>query len=309
MSDVNHSAISSILGSEIVGEFKAGHGQIGSLGDAQRFVEARRVATSPAALHHGEVADIDQVVKVFRELREARGDRGSPDLYVADPERNAALLAACRKAGLQASDYALNKALLSARKKGLLKNLRSARTVFNDEDYAFASELAATELKYLTGASIDDLVCDPALAARFDAIAKRLAPGFSSLQYRWAILSLRKRTAWKPGWQMPGLTRQFRLVKDPLESIPDEQGVYLLSEQEGGKQKPLYARATEHLRHAAEVHRSGRLLSAISDRLWRPDPESFVMSYTVLPSAMLEPVEKKVVEEKRPIFNVPRKAI
>jgi hypothetical protein len=57
MSDINHSAISSILGSEIVGEFKAGHGQIGSLGDAQRFVEACRMVNSPAALHREEQAD------------------------------------------------------------------------------------------------------------------------------------------------------------------------------------------------------------------------------------------------------------
>ena len=69
MSDINHSAISSILGSEIVGKFKAGHGQIGSLGDAQRFVEARRVANSPAAFHPDEQVGIDQGAKVFRELR------------------------------------------------------------------------------------------------------------------------------------------------------------------------------------------------------------------------------------------------
>ena len=309
MGDVNHSAISSILGSEIVGELKAGHGQIGSLGDAQRFVEARRAATAPAGPHSCEEVDGDRVAKVFRELREARGDRGSPDLYVADPERNAAFLAECRRGGLQDSACALNKALLLARKKGLLKGVRPVKTSFNDEDYAFASELAATELKYLTGASIDDIVCDPCLASRFDAIARRLAPGFSSLQYRWAILSLRKRTTWKSGWQMPGFTKQFRLVKDPLEAMPDERGVYILYEHEGGKQRPLYARATEHLRHAAEVHRSERLMSAIFDRLWRPDPEGFVMSYSVLPPAMLGPVEKKVVEEKRPIFNVPRKAV
>ncbi|HZY88217.1 MAG TPA: hypothetical protein VFE78_25500 [Gemmataceae bacterium] len=66
MSDVNHSAISSILGSEIVGELKANHGQLGALGGPQRFVEARRVVNSPAALPRDEQADIDQVAEVFR---------------------------------------------------------------------------------------------------------------------------------------------------------------------------------------------------------------------------------------------------
>jgi hypothetical protein len=90
MSDINHFAISSILGSEIVGRYQFGHGQIGSLGDAQRYFEALAVTESPATLHRGEKVDDKQVVKAFHAVRDARGDRGSPDLYVADPERNAA---------------------------------------------------------------------------------------------------------------------------------------------------------------------------------------------------------------------------
>jgi site-specific DNA-methyltransferase (adenine-specific) len=308
MSEINHFAISSILGSEIVGPFKTGHGQIGSLGDAQRFVEARCLANSPTTLRRERV-DVNKVVEGFRRLREARGDRRPPDLYVADPQRNAEFLARCREMGLRASDYALNKALLNARKKGLLKNLKSIKTSFDYEDYAFASEFAATELKYLTGASIDDILCDPDLASRFDSIAKALAPGFSSLEYRWAILSIRKagmHTKWKPEWQMPAFDRQFRLIKDPLGAMPNAQGVYILYED--GRQQPLYARATEHLRHAVEIHRGEQLMNAIFDKLWRPDPASFVLAYSVLPSRLLRPVEKRVVEERRPVFNVPRKA-
>jgi site-specific DNA-methyltransferase (adenine-specific) len=311
MSDVNHFAVSSILNSEIVGRYKFGHGQIGSLGDAQRYFDALGVTESPATLHRGEDVDVEQVVEAFHAVRNARGDRGSPELYVADPERNALFLAKCREMGTRASDYTINKALWHARKKNYLKGLRSARTSFDYDDYAFASEFAATELRYKTGASIDDVLCEPQLASRFDAIASSLAPGYSPLHYRWAVLSIRKverpKHRWKPEYRMPELTGQFRLVKDPLDGLPDEQGVYLLYET--GKHKPLYARSTEHLRHAVEIHRGPKLLSAILEKFWRSDLENFVVCYAVLPTReLLKPVETKIVEEKKPVFNVPRAA-
>src|SRR5688572_24067608 len=40
--------------------------------------------------------------------------------------------------------------------------------------------------------SLDTVICDPLLAAAFDSFAARLAPGFSSFEYRWAALGLRK---------------------------------------------------------------------------------------------------------------------
>jgi site-specific DNA-methyltransferase (adenine-specific) len=214
----------------------------------------------------------------------------------------------CRELGIQASDYAINKRLMYARKLGHLRGLDSVRTRFNYEDYAFASEFAATELKYKTGASIDDILCDPDLASQFDAIAKKLAPGFTSLRYRWAILSIRKagrKAEWKPGYQMPELTGPFRLIRDRLEDLPAEGGIYLLSERE----KPLYARATRSIRHGVKLHRQPQALSAVKDIFWQPKLDDFVVTFAVLDSASLfRPVERKLIEEKRPVFNVPRVA-
>jgi hypothetical protein len=310
MNDINHFAISSILNSEVVGRFKFGHGQIGSQGDAQRYFDLLGVTESPGILHRSEEVDVQKVIEAFHAVRNARDDRGSPDLYVADPERNAAFLAKCRELGLRCSDYLLNKTLMNARRNRLLRALHSVRTIVPYEDYAFACEFAATELKYKTGASIDDIICDPGLASRFDAIASKLAPGFTPFRYRWGILSIRKagrHAIWKPEYQMPEFTGRFRLVADPLEEMPDNRGVYLL--YENAKQRPLYARSTEHLRHAIELHRTPQLVSAILDKFWKPNPENFLVSYSVLPtSKLLKPVEKRIVEEKKPIFNVPRAA-
>jgi len=132
----------------------------------------------------------------------------------------------------------------------------------------------------------------------------------SHLPLPLGILSIRKagrRAEWKDEYEMPEFKDRFLLLKDPLEELPEGMGVYLLSEN--GKQKPLYARSTEHLRHAVELHRNPRLMSVIIDKLWMPKPESFLVFYATLPEEiLLKPVEKRLIEERKPIFNVPRAA-
>jgi hypothetical protein len=298
--------ISSIFGAEIVGPFQSGHGQIGSLADMQKAIDASAATEPPAALHKHEKADIHIVKGAFLELREARGDRGSPDLYVADPDRNAAFLSACRKAGLQASAYTLNKVLLNARKNSLLPDLDSVRTSIEYDEFAFAVEFAAKDLDYRRGASIDDILCDPDLSAEFEAIARRIAPGHTLFEYRWAILSIRKagRHSSKTDVRVPDLTEHMRLLKDPLDRVPETSGVYLLYE----KARPLYAKGTEHLRHGIELHRQPQVIEAFKEKFWKPDLDSLVMRFAQLPSKGLWVVERKIIEVNRPIFNVERAA-
>ncbi len=305
MTELNHFAISSLLNSEIVGRSKFGHGQIGSLGGAQKYLDLLTVTEAPTEVHGHETVDVEAVVRAFRALRDRRGDCGSPDLYIADPERNAGFLATCLQFGIEASAYAMNKMLMYARKNNYLPGLKSVKTHFDYENYAFASEFAATELKYQTGATIDDMLCEPCLASRFDAVARKLAPGYTSLQYRWAILTIRK--AGTLASTAPDFTEHFRLVKDSLEGVPSASGVYLLSE----RNRPLYARSTADLRHGIELHRDPQALGAVTGKLWKPNPDDFLVSFAVLPSKpkkLLLEVERKVVKDQKPIFNVPRAA-
>lgn len=308
MAEVNHFAISAILGSEIAGRVNFGHGQIASLSGAQKYLDATRGSrdTVHQDLKSRLRADVHAVVKAFLAVRDTDGDQRSPDLYVADSERNAKFIAKCRELGLQESEYALNKTLFYARKNGYLSGLHSITTSFKYDDYAFASEFAATEIRYETGASIDDILCHPVLAARFDAIARRLAPGFASLRYRWAILSIRKagrQAKWESGYVMPEMTTGFKLLGDTIDRLPTGNGVYLLLE----KEKPLYARATIDLRHGVELHRKPAAMSAIANPFWRPNLEDFTVSYaTVEEQKLLRPIERRVVEDWKPIFNILR---
>jgi hypothetical protein len=298
--------ISSIFEAEIVGPFKPGHGQIGSLSDVQKAIDASAATEPPAALHKHEKADIQIVKRVFLELRESRADRGSPDLYVADPDRNAAFLAKCRGAGLETSPYVLNKALMSARKNGLLPNLKSVPRSIDYDEFAFAVEFAARDLDYRRGATIDDILCDPGLSAEFETIAKRIAPGYTAFEYRWAILSIRKagRHSKKTDIRVPDLDEHMRLLRDPLEKVPKTSGVYLLYETS----RPLYAKAAEDLRHGVELHRRPQVLEAFREKFWKPDLDNLVVRFAQLASKELSLVERKIIEVNKPIFNVPRAA-
>ena len=104
---------------------------------------------------------------------------------------------------------------------------------------------------------------------------------------------------------MPRLSSELNLVADSIQQVPDTCGVYLLSE----RSKPLYARPTEHLRQGIELHKRPQTLAAMKSELWQPEPKTFVVSYaTISEKKLLRPVEHRLIEESKPIFNVPRAA-
>lgn len=309
MSELNHYAISAILHSEIVGPVEVGHGQIASLGDAQRYFDILTANERPARTARRQSGDINigHLKQAFFAARETFKDRGSTDLYIADPKRNEVFLALCRRFGIKASDYRINKTLFNARKNKLLAGLKSERTSIDYSEVAFASEFAATQLRYKSGASVDDILCDPNLASQFDAMARQVTPGFSSFEYRWAVLSIRKapRSRRLPAsFKLPRFTTGFRLLRDPIEEIPEQSGVYLLYE----RQKLLYTRSAMNLRHGVELHRNANILKAINERLWRPDPANFIVDFATVNRPFLQAIERKLVEERHPVFNVPRLA-
>jgi DNA modification methylase len=118
------------------------------------------------------------------------------DHVLADVALNDLFLGACRKNGLPGDPVEWNRALLRIRKAGRLPHVhRRVRTLtFNEMDlYSFASEVAMQRLSVECDATLDDILCDPKLAARFDELAAAFSPGYTPFQYRWAALALRKR--------------------------------------------------------------------------------------------------------------------
>src|SRR5207253_2589630 len=75
------------------------------------------------------------------------------------------------------------------------------------------------------------LLCDPALANQFDALASRIAPGFSNFEYRWGALSLRKEAS-KAALRIKSVDGALRPRAFSLEEVhrlPDSAGHYIVS--------------------------------------------------------------------------------
>src|SRR5208282_2321446 len=120
----------------------------------------------------------------------------SADHLVADPERNAAFLAACKKIGVPGFPAQWNLRLMRIRKSGKLPHSENRNRVctFQQMDcFSFAAEVAMHQLSVEIGETLDGLLCNPDLASRFDELAAAYSPGHSAFEYRWAALSLRKR--------------------------------------------------------------------------------------------------------------------
>jgi site-specific DNA-methyltransferase (adenine-specific) len=165
----------------------------------------------------------------------------STDRVIADPELNASFLEQCRKFGIPGEPVVWNRDLMGMRKAAKLAGLPAARrTTFRPEEldrHAFASEIAMRRMLDAGSPSLDDVLCDPEQARRFDQIACSFAPGFSPLQYRWAALTIRKGACDFREKYRTSLAHEFRERRLPrfqpltdlnMERIGLNPGVYVL---------------------------------------------------------------------------------
>jgi len=246
------------------------------------------------------------LVAAFEEIR----DGFSVDRVIADPILNAQFIDACRLYELAETPAALNWKLYNLRKRGGLS--KTARpTVFREQDgYAFASEIAIRSLERKHHTTLDRVLCDPQLAREFDEVAMTIAPGFESLHYRWAALSLRKRNRLKPEILGRAVHTQMSdlipLANVALSSVPDEQGLYILTNRDRalyiGEARSLRARLKKHLDHS-----DNKLLAHY---LWEFGAADVFLQYHVLPCGTRTDIRKamelELIRSRRSEFNVRR---
>jgi DNA modification methylase len=192
----------------------------------------------------------------------------SIDRVLADPGLNAGFIAVCRDLGIPGHPVNWNRCLLGLRKAGKLRALpRTCRTAFSRsqmDGFLFASEMAWAFLARKHQKSLDDLLCDPDIAAEFDSVAARFAPGWEPLHYRWGALHTRKEAFRKKqiARRLPPevAARRFAgrgLHIDDVDRVPAEQGVYLLQSNGDnlylGQTADLHARICCHVTHLDSV--------------------------------------------------------
>lgn len=224
-------------------------------------------------------ADMEKgIIAAYRQSAKKR----STDYLLCDPELNAAFLRACKAKGIAGSAFVWNRVLLRLRKSGRLPRTRQAnrlRTFESMDAYSFASEIAMQSIGIDYDLKLDDILCAPNFATEFDQIASAFAPGYSSFDYRWAALAVRKRAVaakksarknCRP-WMRKKLPRPVSL-SHPLSEKYESPGVYVVSNHS----HKLYVGETYNLRARIDRMRD----NPVWDRL---DPQSVTIVTNVDP--------------------------
>lgn len=236
----------------------------------------------------------------------------SPDRVVADPELNARYLKECSQAGIAAAGKELNKSLLNARKAGYLKGIKtSKRTSFKDEDeYCHASEIAIRFLEKRDNVTLDDIICDPARAREFDAVASDICPGYPPLQYRWAALNLRKSSKLKPELMShvvrPESVKLGAVAELEHSELPTSQGLYIFY----GGNDTLYVGEASNLRKRLEKHLKHSDNKELAQWFWKNGFSEVNLEIQELPPDTTKKVRKaleyELIGSRHPLFNVQR---
>jgi DNA modification methylase/predicted GIY-YIG superfamily endonuclease len=179
-----------------------------STSNGRRLAELREEKVAEPVERSSEAIEAPIAKTAKRELRElvrdtiveaffAAHDGYSIDWLLANPQLQEVFHEECREAGLIGSAVDWNRELLRIRKQGgFPKRGKINKVHISDaelEAYDFAAEIGwrFTNDKF-HGPSLDEILCDPEKAAYFGRVAKRFAPGFEPVNYRWAALRLRK---------------------------------------------------------------------------------------------------------------------
>ena len=190
-----------------------------------------------------------QIVAAFQSVC----DGHSADFLLCDRQLNSQFVRACKQSGVAGNAYVWNRLLLRIRKSGLLPASAGKRERLKQsamDRYMAGAEVAMHLLQLDYGMKLDDVLCSPDVAAEFDQRAAMFAPGFSSFEYRWAALTIRKRaTTSKKLAKTQYATWLRRKLPDPVPLAQctrlwfERGGVYLLA----GENQTLYVGETSNV--------------------------------------------------------------
>ena len=269
-----------------------------------------KLAIQMSKLAAGSMPEMAAIAQAYLEVRNGY----SIDRVVADPELDRRFLRRCRELGLGGSDFDLNWKLFNGRKNKYFTDLPKTKnyTASRKDEFEFSSEIGMRYVQERLLArerrdvSLDKIICDPDLALEFDSIAKKLAPGFSSLDYRWVALGVRKaagryaakaQTIKLPNFEILGRTDAVKSSR-----ITTGQGIYLFRCEDAS----LFVGDTDNLRQRIERHFDSGGTSGLPD--WLYDRGGKAISLGILPTPEVGPTERKIVElgavlALRPLFN------
>jgi predicted GIY-YIG superfamily endonuclease len=249
----------------------------------------------------------DEIVQAFHHASQGL----SPDRVVADPALNCAYLSECDRLGLGSDAATLNRSLLNLRKRGGLRGVSSRRTTLKDQpDYRFAAEIAVRFLERANEITLDQIICDPRYAERFDEIAMTIVPGGTPFEYRWAALNLRKQQRLRPEVlarvARPSSVVQFKVSGLSPNLVPQSPGLYLFY----SSQATLYVGESDNLQNRIRKHLDHSDNKELARWLWEFGEAALHLELQVLDKSITQRVrralEVELIRSRLPVFNVRR---
>jgi site-specific DNA-methyltransferase (adenine-specific) len=236
----------------------------------------------------------------------------SIDRIVADPALNQDFVQRCRELGLTSPPIELNLCLLNLRKASLLKGIACPnRTAFKDDSgYCHASEIAARFLEKRDSTTLDRIICDPTRAAEFDSLAADIAAGYSSLEYRWAALKLRKTRVLRPEL-LSRIVKPIGVTIGAIENLtatdlPEQPGLYIFN----SPIETLYVGEASNLRRRVAKHLDHSDNKNLARWFWANGISNVRLELQLLDDDTTAPVRKaleaELIATRRPMFNIQR---
>lgn len=270
--------------------------------------------------HRFDIEDDRKVLRAFEDVR----DGAAPDRILFDKRLAARFRRRCKELGLDAPDGFAGRRLLNIRKnpsRYAKLGIALRPTTKSDPQpsivplYAHAIEFAMVRLKYLYGASIDDILLEPSLGAQFEALASAIAPTVKPMDLRLGALYLRKtRHVSKDELELfdllnadaieTAMSTIGNLAEFSPQSLPAAAGLIELLERD----RYLYVVANENVRELAGSFVAARCFEPLANHFWKPEAESIVLRVFMgdrFENTTVTKWQRKLITAHEPVFNWP----
>ena|GEM_PF-2438333 len=321
MTNLNQYELSRMLGSQMLPTKGVRFGGFGLLQTTAEVLQAQERFRDRA----GDEPEFDYeqdrlIVQAFEEVR----DGSSTDALLWDRSLLVQFERRCRELGFDAPVRLLNRRLINVRKnktryakRGIVLSPTTRKEPKPSivSQYAPVVEFALVALRYRFGASIDDILLDPALAEDFEQRVQEIAPQLSGEDLRRAALYIRKSRFIKSreeheiqglnvGNVQSALSPAEPLSKVDVESLPEQSGLVEVDEDD----RHLYVVRIQSVRPLVRELVSGNVFRIVQNSFWTPDPSSITMRYVCgnrVAGVSLQKWEHRLIHDYDPVFNWP----
>jgi len=269
-----------------------------AVGEPLEGAEEPKVSAPPTPTRKQEVRPTLANTPVIEQSEHLGLDRGiiaafmatsngfASDRVIADPELNERFLQQCRQFGLSGQPFDWNWRLMNLRKAGQLKGLPKPKTtkltVEEIDDYSYACEIGLREWRD-RGKSLDQVLCDPEEARRFDQyVQSMISKRISSFKIRWIAFHIRKRAyryknyGYKLTARQPLPKSRCPVYSLALSDLPQTRGLYWLE----GPDKNLYVGETRNLQRRFQL----QFESSSRFEFWNTARDDLQFRYRDLPT-------------------------